>query len=146
MSDTSLTGLTGWHACCHPCAAYQRGGRSRAPRPWRPLGRAGAGLDGTAAQVRTVVASLDAALAFTRALAGALPLLTQLLARRALLLRHACAHACACRPSPSPCAQLERNKALLAGLWMKVTRPMYQSLELTQEESPRYISFSLPLL
>ena len=43
--------------------------------------RAGAGLDKTVEQTRAVVASLNAALAFTRALSGALPLLTQLLAR-----------------------------------------------------------------
>ncbi|KAK9839654.1 hypothetical protein WJX81_003584 [Elliptochloris bilobata] len=43
----------------------------------------GAGLDKTVAQARTMVASLDAALAFTRAVSGALPLLTQLLASAA---------------------------------------------------------------
>lgn len=55
-------------------AAVRAGSQQVAPT-------SGAGLDRTVEQTRAVVASLDAALAFTRALAGALPLLTQLLAR-----------------------------------------------------------------
>lgn len=41
----------------------------------------GVAMGQTAEEVRAIVASLDAALGFTRALAGALPMLTQLLAR-----------------------------------------------------------------
>ena len=55
-------------------AAVRAGSQQVAPT-------SGAGLDRTVAQTRAVVASLDAALAFARALASALPLLTQLLAR-----------------------------------------------------------------
>lgn len=44
----------------------------------------GVAVGQTAEEVRAIVASLDAALGFTRALAGALPVLTQLLARCSL--------------------------------------------------------------